>query len=173
MRPFKSTPPALTVIALSRLHIWAVCIVLLLILNWPLYPRSNAMRLSLPSDKSSSKKPIIFSMPSLMRQWQKEHRQFVQFNLTGDTEYDALTFCGIAYATRNSLESDDFTHIIKVHFNAGCTYGQFVRLCSIMRDIGQRRYAYDDDDFYIWQMPETASRATTEIEPFVLSFHSL
>lgn len=107
-------------------------------------------------------------MLALQQQWKKEQRQFIQFVLTGNDEYDLLTFGAVAYATRKSREDDDFTRVIKVHFSPDCTYGQFVRLCSIMRDIGQGKYAYDGDDFYIWQMPETQSRTMPGVNPLLL-----
>jgi hypothetical protein len=112
-------------------------------------------------------------MPSLQRQWKKEQRQFTKFTLTGNTTYDLLTFNAIAYATRKSLEDDDFTHVIKVHFNTDCTYGQFVQLCNMMRTLLQRRYTYDGDDFYIWQMPETQSYNTPGIQPLLFSISTL
>lgn len=154
MRRFKSTPPAITVIALSRLHILALCSILLAILNYP-YSRKyeTALKLNLPGNKHSTKNGRAFNMDEIKSKWKKEDRQYVNFNLTGDINFDRLTLYAIAYETRKLKFNEDTTHVIKIHFTNQCTYGQFVGVNNIMKTQMQSIYAFEGNDFYIWEMP--------------------
>lgn len=156
MRRFKSTPPAITVIAISRLHILALCIILLAILNYP-YNRKyeNAFRLSIPGYHHSTKEVKAFNMAEIFKTWKTEERKYIKFTLSGDSIFDKLTLCAIQYEARKLRMKYDTTDVIRVRFTPDCTYGQFVQVCNIMKIQQIPSYAYADDNcLYAWQHKE-------------------
>jgi len=100
-----------------------ICMVLLVLLELPWYPRARVFKLNLPALTRSTKEVKWFNMRELVHQWKKEGRAFKYF---------------------------DLRTVIQVHFNPECTYGQFIQLGNIMKVQMQPIYACDDNDFYIW-----------------------
>lgn len=146
----KRIQPDIRVIGLSRLHIMAVCIILLIILNCPYGSGKTALKLNLPTSKHSTRKMRMANMEEKINSWKREQRHTTTFELTGDTTYDKLTLCAIEYDVRQLRRDYDLSRFIKIHFNPECTYGQFVKLNSMVKIQNQGNYAYEGDDFYVW-----------------------
>lgn len=79
-------------------------------------------------------------------------RNLVYFELpAADGEENTKKIEEIEKAVRRLSATADTTKIIKVHFSAINTYGQFVRLVNIMVIEMQEYYVYCNDEFYAWQ----------------------
>ena len=128
--------------------------VLFIILQWPDKPIHTSFTLRLPTNRHSTNEAKVFNMDEFLHSWKEEQRGFEYFSLTGDTIFDKLTLCAVAYETRQMHLKNDTTHVIKVHFKPESTYGQFVYLLNAMHLEMQPCYAATDDDFYIWEINE-------------------
>ena len=118
MRRFTRVYPHKVVICLSRLHVLLIGIVLYSVLNrdvnrvWP-----TEFSIYLPTEKRSTKTEKVFNIGELLKRWNQEDREFINFNFTGKGSFDDLALGAIEYETRKLKLNDDTTHVIKVHFN--------------------------------------------------------
>ncbi len=148
MRAFRPIPPNLRVLALSRLHIIAICIALLAQRNYEYRPRKVVYKLNMPTLHHSTAKEKVWNMDETLREWKKDNKKFVQYELKGDEHFDELTLCAIEYDIRKMNMDFDQSRVIVIHFAASCTYGQFIQVCDIMKRELQPSYAFNDDYFY-------------------------
>jgi len=73
--------------------------------------------------------------------------------LNGDRRLNAKKLDFIAYEALKLTYYHDTSQILHVVFTAETTYGEFVQLVNIMHRDDHKRYAWLDDDFYIFGDP--------------------
>ena len=73
--------------------------------------------------------------------------------LNGNRELNAKKLDFIAYEGLKLIYYHDTSQILHVKFTPETTYGEFVQLVNIMQKDGHKRYAWLDDDFYIFGDP--------------------
>lgn len=101
-----------------------------------------------PDDDSSF---VTFSEKFILNQVRQ--KKVIKIDLSGDAEQDSKRFEFIRHEARRLKYTYDTTTVIQVHFNKENTYGQFVYLVNMMVEDQHKRYAFINDDFYIYGEP--------------------
>jgi hypothetical protein len=95
-------------------------------------------------------------------------KTLICFNLSGNKEHNDSVICQVDSLVRVLYKNNDTIHAISVHFSAGSTYGQFVRLVNTMKTELVPYYALWEDDFYTWRVLKPKPGKTGKIEPLYM-----
>jgi hypothetical protein len=116
----------------------------------PVMKTSTLLRLVVPNDESS---PGQYRFSRYAVKAALRGKKINTVYLSGDRKLNAKKLDFIAYEALKLKFYHDTTQIIKVHFTDEETYGEFVQLVNIMHRDDHKRYAWVDDDFYIFGEP--------------------
>ena len=119
----------------------------------------TVLRLFVPSDEKS---PSRFSKYTVKAGLKGKKINTVYLN--GDRRLNVKKLDFIAYEALKLKYYNDTSQILHVKFSEETTYGEFVQLVNIMHKDGHKRYAWLDDDFYVFGEPPLPSEPAVDFK---------
>jgi biopolymer transport protein ExbD len=114
----------------------------------PIEKKQTVLKLSIPMEDKPSPYGLRFSRSVVMAGLKGKKINTVYYNEDHDLNARKLEF--IEQEALKLQFYHDTTQVIKVHLSSKTNYGEFVQLVNAMYKDNHKRYAWLDDDFYIY-----------------------
>jgi hypothetical protein len=107
-------------------------------------PIPTIIRYNIPSDDPDD----IFSGKKSVKLLKKNFK-FITYAFTGDSSEDDKIFESFKAEAGRLKYTNDTTHLVRIYLHENITYGRFLKILTLMKEDGFKRYLEWDNFFYV------------------------